>query len=63
MMDGYLLPWLLYLYYGWMYHVWCMVSFILLHLYYGFDNVDVYLFLHMYILLSLSYPMTFTVDD
>ena len=48
---------------GWMYHVWWMVLFTLLHLYHGFDEVYVSLFLHMYILLSLSYPMTCTVDD
>ena len=49
--------------YGWMYHVWWMVSFTLLYLYHGFDEDVVSLFLHMYILLSLSYPVTCTVDD
>ena len=40
-----------------------MVSFTLLHLYHGFDEDDVSLCLHMYILLSLSYPVTCTMDD
>ena len=38
-----------------------MVSLPLLHLYHEPKEDDV--FLHMYILLSLSYPMTCTVDD
>ena len=38
---------------GWMYHVWWMVSFTLLYLYHRFNENDVSLFLHMYILLSL----------
>ena len=40
-----------------------MVSFTLLHLYHGSDEDDVSLFVHMYILLSLSYPMTCIVDN
>ena len=41
-----------------------VISFIyLLHLYHGFNEDDVSLLLHMYILLSLSYPVTCTVDD
>ena len=40
-----------------------MVSFTLLYLYHGFNKVDVSLSLHMYILLSFSYPVTCTVDD
>ena len=36
---------------------------IVLHLYHGFEKDDVSLLLHMYLLLSLSYPVTHTVDD
>ena len=48
---------------GSIYHVWWMVSFILLYLYHGSEEDDVFIFLHMYILFSLSYPVTCTVDD
>ena len=40
-----------------------MVSFTLLHLYHGFNEDDVSLFLHMYSFLSLSYLVACTVDD
>ena len=39
-----------------------VISFYLLYLSHGFEEDDVYLFLHMYILLSLSYPVTCTMD-
>ena len=44
------------MYGGWFHLLYCT-------LYHGSEKDDVFLFLHMYILLSLSYPMTYTVDD
>ena len=71
MMDGCISCWMyiyfmmdVYSYYdGWRYHVWWMVSFILLYLYHGSKDDDVFLFLHMYIRLAFHTPVTYTVDD
>ena len=46
---------------GWIMYV--NSSFTLLYLYHGFDEDDVSILLHVYILLSLSYLVTCTVDD